>query len=614
MRLAGALLPVETAPAERRLRLRVRDALARFPARERREGRKLAAASFGHESPQALVVVGEVLERARCPPLLSHEQQRCFGREQEQHGGRAPLGGVDLVVQPLAHRPVADLVVVLQEHDEVARRHASRVRAPRPTEVLRVLALEEPAVGERPGRVLERAREVAVVAIAVTREPHAQLVVEVVRPDRVEGPPAPLLRLHDVDQIPAVLRNHEDAARVRRLSHACLHLGEQVSWRLVDERPAGIHPQSVDVVLADPVSRVLDEELAHGAARLAIQVHRRAPRGSMRLGQIPRAETGEMRAVRSGMVVDDVEENGEAKGVRAVDEPPQGIGRAVLACRGEEVHPVVAPVPPPGKRPDRQELDRAHPEIPQVGQPIGHRLERARAAEGADVELVDHEILEGRGAPRLVGPLERCRVDQLRGAVHALRLRARGRIGKGPLAVEPVPIERSRLEAGDHRRPVAAGRSLEGDSLSRASGPVLVRLDDQLDALPVRRPHAKPRASGLDPGSERRPPPPAAHFPARPGRFPEGPRRLAGAFRAFGRARAAGRLWGVARFPVGVSAASALRVFSGSFSSTGAVPPPSLLKKTTLSGGSVTCSEKGCPWLGVGVASSPPKLPNPWPQ
>ena len=48
---------------------------------------------------------------------------------QQQGGGGAVGGRVDLVVQPLAQRPVADPVVVLDEEDEPARGEAGRVGA-----------------------------------------------------------------------------------------------------------------------------------------------------------------------------------------------------------------------------------------------------------------------------------------------------------------------------------------------------------------------------------------------------------------------------------------------------------------------------------------------------
>src|SRR5262249_5599191 len=67
-------------------------------------------------------------------------------------------------------------------------------------------------------------------------------------------------------------------------------------------------------------------------------------------------------------------------------------------------------------------------------------------AERADVELVDHEVVDRHAAPTAVAPLERPRVEDARGALHALRLPARAGIGP-------------RLAVGDEEIVVAAERA-----------------------------------------------------------------------------------------------------------------------------------------------------------
>ena len=56
------------------------------------------------------------------------------GAQQQQDRGGAVGGEIDLMVQPLAERAVADLVVVLQADDEAlaARFRPDRCRAARP--------------------------------------------------------------------------------------------------------------------------------------------------------------------------------------------------------------------------------------------------------------------------------------------------------------------------------------------------------------------------------------------------------------------------------------------------------------------------------------------------
>ena len=88
---------------------------------ERAEVAELAAAALGHDLAEFLVVVGEVLERARRGPLLALEEQGGLRQAQQQGARGAVRGQVDLVVQAVAQRPVADLVVVLEADVERPR-------------------------------------------------------------------------------------------------------------------------------------------------------------------------------------------------------------------------------------------------------------------------------------------------------------------------------------------------------------------------------------------------------------------------------------------------------------------------------------------------------------
>ncbi len=137
----------------------------------------------------------------------------------------------------------------------------------------------------------------------------------------------------------------------------------------------------------------------------------------------------------------------------------------------------------------------------------------------------------------------------------------------------------------------------------------------------LRRPHPKADAAGLRPGAEAWPPARRAvslrhHFVDRDPRLPGGGFFavvfLAFVFEAafFFPAALFDRGFFVlvgAGFGEGGSA-------SGSRSTLTTRARPALLKKTTLSGGRVTSTENGWPWLDTSVASTPPKLPCPWPQ
>ena len=89
------------------------------------------------------------------------------------------------------------------------------------------------------------------------------------------------------------------------------------------------------------------------------------------------------------MVVDDVEDDGEAALVRGVDEAPEIIGLAVKAIRREEIDPVVSLSECTREFVHRHDLDARDPGVGQGIEMIDRGSERTFAREGADVNLGD---------------------------------------------------------------------------------------------------------------------------------------------------------------------------------------------------------------------------------
>ena len=129
------------------------------------------------------------MKGVRLAVLLSHEQERHEGREQE-HRGRdlAPLEAHE-GREPLAAAAIGDLVVVLQADDELLAGPAARGGAVPPAAVGRVLTRVDEAVAERPRQLFHPA-EVLVVAVALARQRGVQGVVPVVDPLRRHPQPA----------------------------------------------------------------------------------------------------------------------------------------------------------------------------------------------------------------------------------------------------------------------------------------------------------------------------------------------------------------------------------------------------------------------------------------
>ena len=127
----------------------------------------------------------------------------------------------------------------------------------------------------------------------------------------------------------------------------------------------------------------------------------------MPVGEVVRAEAAEIVAVRAEVVVDDVEEHGEAERVRGIDQAAQIVRRAVAAGRREQADAVVAPVARAGEVGHRHQLDGGDAEVAQIGQPLGHGGERPFGRERADVQLVDDEVCQAARRSIRVGPVRR---------------------------------------------------------------------------------------------------------------------------------------------------------------------------------------------------------------
>jgi hypothetical protein len=343
------------------------------------------------------------------------------------------------VVQAIAERAVADLIVVLDADDRLAQGQARGVGATRALQMPRVLAGEEPAVPHDRRQLRRVAVVVLVVPVRVARDHAPDDVMEIVGPDAVE-PPASARRVVDHRREVAVILGKHQRAAVRRLVRHCGDLGGDVRRARVEERVRGVEAESVRVILADPMARVLDDEPPDAVRAGAVEVDRGAPRRRMRVTQERRTEEREVRAFGSEMVVDDVDQHGETVAVGGVHERPEIVGPAVGTRRREQRDAVVAPVPAPGELGDGHQLDGGDAEVAKVRQPADRRAERALGRERADVQFVDDGAPRIEAAPVLVRPREGARVDDLGPAVDAVRLKAADGIGERIPAVEAVGV------------------------------------------------------------------------------------------------------------------------------------------------------------------------------
>ncbi len=218
-------------------------------------------------------------------------------------------------------------------------------------------------------------REVGVVALVLAGERDVQAVVDVVGPLRVQPVAAAVagrdhprvveVRLGDQRQRPSEVRGQRlDLDR---------HLLQQVHRAAVVQGVHGVEAEPVEVVVAQPHQRVVDDVAAHLFGVGAVEVDGGAPGGAAReVG----AEPVEVGARRAHVVVDDVEDHPETAGVAGVDEALERVRAPVVLGDGVPADAVVAPVAVAVDGVDGQHLDQVDPERDEMVELLDRRVER----------------------------------------------------------------------------------------------------------------------------------------------------------------------------------------------------------------------------------------------
>src|SRR5439155_26591312 len=127
--------------------------------------------------------------------LVALEEQRDQRGEEHERSSHLQPPVVDEVADPLALRPVADLVVVLEVTDEAAPGEAGGSAAVAAPAAPRVAAVVHEGALEGGGDIVQ-AGEVGVVTALLAGESDVECVMEVVAPLRVDAVPAGLASPH----------------------------------------------------------------------------------------------------------------------------------------------------------------------------------------------------------------------------------------------------------------------------------------------------------------------------------------------------------------------------------------------------------------------------------
>ena len=247
---------------------------------------------------------------------------------------------------------------------------------------------------------------------------------------------------------------------------------------LVVQGVYGVEAQRVDVELPQPHQRVVQHEPAHLVAARAVEVERRTPRRRVPIGEV-RAELGQPVAAGAQVVVDDVETHPESAGMAGVDEPVQRSGAAVRLVHRVQPDTVVSPAMAAAEAGQRHQLDQGHPQLGAVVESGDGRVEGALGRERANVQLIDHCLVEPHARPVRVGPRVRIRVDGLSRTRRPLGQPPRPGVGQRLTTVEPYPVPGAGRQVAARPPPPSVG------GLHRlATG-----AEHQLDPLGPGRPH-----------------------------------------------------------------------------------------------------------------------------
>ncbi len=374
---------------------------------------------------------------------------------------------------PVTEGTISDLIVVLREHHEALGRNVVRRRAEPPPAEARVAAVVDVGPVKRFGQLRDGA-EIRVVAIALVGHQRAQRVVKVICPGAIAcvalaAPP------HHARVVESALGDEE---RLRAcLVYASREGGHDVLGARVEDRVDRVQSQPVDAELTDPPGGALQHPFADRIAIGVVVVDRPAPGSLVLVGEVRAKCLERLHPRRPDVVVDDIEDHRETVFVSRRDERREARRSAIGGLRGGDVDPVVSPPVRSRKLRHGHDLDRRDAELRELAQVRRRGLERPLRRERADVQLIDHELLERGRIERLSG---RGQLEHPRGAPQPLRLPARAWIGsRSPVEHKPVVVPGA--SRGDYLiNPITGWRERE----------VLVA-EAQRDRFSAWRPHAE---------------------------------------------------------------------------------------------------------------------------
>ena len=247
--------------------------------------------------------------------------------------------------------------------------------------------------------------------------------MEVVRPLRIQPVPAAIVRIQYAGIVEVALADHgrRPASSRTGIFGRFRDGAEDVACTEIEDGVDGIHPEAINVELLQPHPDVVQDVVAHRVAAMPVIVDGRAPRGLVAIVEVA-AEFAQIIPLRAEVVVDHIQEDGEAFGVAGVYEPLKAVRPAVAVLSRIGEHAVISPVAGARELADRHDLDGGDAQIAELAQPRDDRLECPFRSESADVQLVEDEIFSTQPLPIAVAPGEPPRDHDRRGTLDTLGL------------------------------------------------------------------------------------------------------------------------------------------------------------------------------------------------
>jgi hypothetical protein len=268
--------------------------------------------------------------------------------------------------------------------------------------------------------------EVLIISVPFSGEKGMKAMVKIVIPLGVETVTSLRQRIDDPHIIKIAFRHHPN-----RTSHSlCLSvngLPDVIQYVLsaeIEDSVDGIDPETIHMIFGHPVKSILNDESPDLITPRPIKVDSRTPWRLVAVSKI-RCVITEIVSLRSQMVVNDVEKDGQAVPVAGISEILQPVRSAITVLRGVKRNAIIPPVPFPGELRHGHQLDGRYPEILfEIVKKGDDPFERSFLRERPGVDLIENDLSRRDPSPVLIFPLKQIWIDDFGRTVNPLGLKS----------------------------------------------------------------------------------------------------------------------------------------------------------------------------------------------